>query len=276
MRDITRRKFIELALSGAAGALLTSCLGRQPGPTPVPTGDIAPTIVPTAEMPPTPEPTVQIIPSPTPTLASAMNLIRGQMVQNENRPDRNIRYFKPFVPPTPEEWRLVVNGLVSTPMALDLTDVQQLPVAEQTSRMVCVEGWSWKADWSGFTLAALMDQVSPQLDGQFVRFTCGDGYWEVLPVEDLTRDRVLLAYRIDGGFLPDPYGSPLRLIVPWKYGYKGAKCITGMEFVSGLSAGYWPTVGPYSAQGDIQPGFDRPQETNTVERITEVGKEVTY
>lgn len=256
MKPITRRRFVELALTGAAGAFLASCLGQQPGPTPEPTPDSSPTSVPTSAARPT--------------------LVRGQVVRNANRPDRNIRYFTPFVPPTPEEWRLAVNGLVSAPLTLSFSDIQQLPVAEQTSRMVCVEGWSWKAAWSGFTLAALMEQVKPKLDGQFVRFACGDGYWEVLPVEDLVRDRVLLAYRIDGGFLPDAYGSPLRLIVPWKYGYKGAKCITGMEFVSSLTPGYWPTVGPYTVHGDIQPGFDRPQETNTIERITEAGTEVTY
>lgn len=256
MRHITRRRFIELALTGAAGAFLASCMGHQSVSTPTPTPGVSPTSAPT--------------PGPIPTL------VRGQMVRNQNRPDRNIRYYKPFVPPAPEDWRLTVNGLVREPTALTFADIQLLPVVEQTSRMVCVEGWSWKAAWSGFTLAALMEQVKPQLAGQFVRFTCGDDYWEVLPVEDLVRDRVLLAYRIDGGFLPDPYGSPLRLILPWKYGYKGAKCITGMEFVSSLTPGYWPTVGPYTVHGDIQPGFDRPQETNTVERITEAGTEVTY
>jgi len=256
VKPISRRQFIELALSGAVGALLTSCLAPQP---------TVPTI-------PAPDATAE----PLPTLVAKPMLVRGLVVRNANRPDRNIRYFNPFVPPTPEKWRLSVDGLVSTPLNLTFADIQQLPLVEQTSRMVCVEGWSWKAAWGGFTLAALMEQVRPQLEGQFVRFTCADEYWEVLPVEDLVRDRVLLAYRIDDGFLPDPYGSPLRLIVPWKYGYKGAKCITGVEFVSSQSAGYWSTVGPYTVHGDIQPGFDRPQETNTVERITEVGVEVTY
>jgi DMSO/TMAO reductase YedYZ molybdopterin-dependent catalytic subunit len=256
MKRISRRKFIELVLSSAAGAVLASCTAQQPS---------APTV---SEPGVTPTP----LPSPGPTPA----LVRGQLVRNQNRPDRNIRYYKPFVPPKPAEWRLSVNGLVSAPLNLTLGDVQQFPVVEQTSRMVCVEGWSWKAAWSGFTLAALMAQVKPKLDGQFVRFTCADDYWEVLPIEDLLRERVLLAYRIDDGFLPDPYGSPLRLIVPWKYGYKGAKCITGMEFVSSQGPGYWSTVGPYTVHGDIQPGFDRPQETNTVERITKAGEEVTY
>jgi DMSO/TMAO reductase YedYZ molybdopterin-dependent catalytic subunit len=256
VKSINRRRFIELALTGAAGAFLASCLGQQPGTTSVPTPGVSPTSAPRAEANPT--------------------LVRGQIVRNQNRPDRNIRYFRSFVPPTPDAWRLAVSGLVHAPLTLTFADIQQLPLVEQVSRMVCVEGWSWKAAWGGFTLAALMEQVKPHPEGQFVSFTCGDGYWEALPVEDLVRDRVLLAYRIDDGFLPDPYGSPLRLILPWKYGYKGPKCITDMEFVSSLTPGYWPSLGPYTVHGDIQPGFDQPQETNTVERITEAGKEVTY
>jgi sulfoxide reductase catalytic subunit YedY len=255
LKHIDRRKFIELAMTGAVGALLAACVGQQEQtqePTQGPTHTIAPTPV------------------------SSATRARGQVVRNENRPDRNVRYFTPFVPPTPEEWRLTVGGLLTTPLTLTFADIQQLPLVDQVSRMKCVECWSFKARWGGFALASLMEQVEPTPDGQFVRLACADGYWEVLSVEDLTRDRVLFAYRMDGDFLADEYGSPLRLIVPWKYGYKGAKCITAIEFVSDLSAGYWPTVGPYTVHGDIQPGFDRPQETGERVRITEAGKELTY
>jgi DMSO/TMAO reductase YedYZ molybdopterin-dependent catalytic subunit len=251
LKGMDRRKFIELALSGAAGAFLAACVGQQ--------GQQQ-------------EPATTVAPAPLPSGTA----ISGNIVKNENRTDRNVRYFKPFVPPAPEEWRLEVNGLVTTPLALTFSDIQQLPVAEQVSRMKCVECWSYKARWGGFSLASLMQQVEPKPSGQFVRFTCGDGYWEVLSVEDLTPERVLFAYRMDGEYLADEYGSPLRLIVPWKYGYKGAKCITDLEFVSSLSAGYWSTVGPYTVHGDIQPGFDLPQETGKRVRITEAGKELTY
>lgn len=251
MKRINRRKFIELAVTGATGAFLAACMGWQEQSL---------------------EPTQTAIPTPLPGATH----IRGRTVKNENRPDRNVRYFNPFVPPTPEEWRLTVNGLVSTPLTLTFADIQQFPLVEQISRMKCVECWSFKAQWGGFGLADLMEQVKPKLSGQFVRFTCADEYWEVLSVEDLTRDRVLFTYRLDGEFLADEYGSPLRLIVPWKYGYKGAKCITGIEFVSDLSAGYWPTAGPYTTHGDIQPGYDRPQETGERVRITQVGKELKH
>ncbi len=251
MISISRRKFIQLAMTGAAGAFLAACAGQQ-------------------------NPLQQATGTPAAGSETEVQPVRGRVVRNTNRPDRNIRYYKPFVPPTPEGWRLTVDGLVTTPLTLSFADIQQLPVVEQVSRMVCVEGWSWKAAWSGFELASLLEQVRPKLDGQFVRLSCPDDYWEVLSIEDLIRDRVLFAYRIDEGFLPDEYGSPLRLIVPWKYGYKGAKCITGMEFVSTLTPGYWPTVGLYTVHGDIQPGFDVPQDLGRLMRINEAGEEVTY
>jgi sulfoxide reductase catalytic subunit YedY len=109
-----------------------------------------------------------------------------------------------------------------------------------------------------------------------VRLQCGDGYWEVLPIADLLRERVLFAYRMEGEFLADEYGSPLRLIVPWKYGYKGAKCITAISLVDSMGPGYWSTVGPYSTIGDIEEGYDHPQETVELVRIEQGGVELTY
>ncbi len=260
MKRITRRKFIEWAMTGASGALLAACTATHVQPTATP--DSAQTA----------DPTHTAARGPVATATR----IRGQIVRNENRPDRNIRYFSPFVPPTPEEWRLTLNGLLTTPLTLTFADIQQLPSIEQVSRMKCVECWSFKSQWGGFSLASLLEKVNPKPDGQFVRMTCGDGYWEVMSVEDLMRDRVVFAYRMDGEFLADEYGSPLRLIVPWKYGYKGAKCITGMEFVSEQGAGYWSTVGPYTVHGDIQTGFDFPQDIGERVRIEVAGQELAY
>ena len=248
MDDLSRRRFIEMTMGAAAAALVSACAS----PASVFTSALEPTALGAA----TPQ--------------------RGKTVQNENRKDRNVRYFKPFIPPKPEEWRLTVGGLVSTPLSLSLGDLQQVSFAEQTSRMKCVECWSFKATWGGFALSSLLEHVQPKETGHYVRLSCGDGYWEVLPVQDLIRDRVLFAYRMEGEFLADEYGSPLRLIVPWKYGYKGAKCITGLEFVAKEGAGYWSTVGPYTIQGDIEEGYDFPQDLGQRVPITEAGKELAY
>ena len=251
MSQINRRRFLEVALGGASGALLYACSRPLPDPPVTPT-------------------------SLSPTEDPGTARIRGRIVQNENRADRNVRYFRPFVPPAPEEWRLTVGGLIGKQLSLSFADVQQLPYLDQISRMKCVECWSFKSQWGGFTLASLMEQVQPGLDAQYVRLTCGDEYWEVLPVDQLLRDRVLFAYRMDHELLADEYGSPLRLVVPWKYGYKGAKCIVSVDFTAEDAPGYWSTVGPYTVSGDIEAGFDVPQETGERVSITEPGRELTH
>ena len=251
MSRISRRRFLELAMAGAMGTVLAACADT--------TGQVTPAAS----------------PSPDGPLATATH-VRGKPVQNENRQGRNVRYFKRFVPPTPEEWSLEVSGLVSQPLTLSFADIQQLPALEQVSRMKCVECWSFKAQWGGFALASLLEQVQLKSSATHVRLQCGDTYWEVLSLEDLLQERVLFAYRMDGAFLADEYGSPLRLIVPWKYGYKGAKCITALTFVDIMGAGYWSTVGPYTISGDIEEGYDHPQETGDRVRITQGGVELTY
>jgi len=249
MHPLTRRRFLHLALAGASKALLGSCMPRA-----------------------TPE---QIITPSAPT-GSAPSSAQSVLVQNENRSDRNVRYFRPFAPPSTDQWRLDIQGLVSNPLRLSFSDVQSMPLVQQSSRMKCVECWSFKADWGGFTLQSLLQQVQPTLEAQHIRMSCADGYWEVLAIEELLRDRVLFAYRMDDALLAPEYGSPLRLIVPWKYAYKGAKCITSLEFVAESSPGYWPTVGPYTTSGDIQVGFDLPQETGERVRIAEPATELLY
>lgn len=251
MIQISRRRFLELTMAGAMGTVLAACAGAE--------GQVTP----------------QATSSPASSLADATR-VRGKPVQNENRTDRNVRYFKRFVPPTPDEWRLTVSGLVSSPLTLSFADMLQMPALEQVSRMKCVECWSFRAQWGGFALASLLEQVQPYSTATHVRLQCADEYWEVLPMADLLRERVLFAYRMEGEFLADEYGSPLRLIVPWKYGYKGAKCITALNFVDSMAAGYWSTVGPYSISGDVEPGYDHPQETRELVRIEQGGVELTY
>jgi len=251
MNEVSRRKFLRMALSGAMGTVLAACAGQQQRTTPTANADA---------------------PGPGATAAP----VRGKPVQNENRPDRNVRYFKRFVAPTPENWQLTVSGLLTTPLTLSFGDIQQLPALEQVSRMKCVECWSFRAQWGGFAFSSLLEQVQPSQKATHARLQCGDGYWEVLPVADLMRERVLFAYRMEGEFLADEYGSPLRLIVPWKYGYKGAKCITAISLVESRAPGYWSTVGPYTVDGDIEEGYDHPQETKDLVRITQGGVELAY
>ncbi len=230
MAHLTRRAF----LTGAAATLAALAASCAPGR---PAGDVP-------------------AGTPLPTKAG------GEVLSNENspdiRPDWNVRFYRSFQALDPEAWRLTVDGLVEAPVAFSLAELRELPVVEQVSRMVCVEGWSAKAAWTGFSYQALADAVRPAPEATWLYFECGDGYYEYLEVAELQEPRVLFAYDMDGEPLHSKFGAPLRLLVPYKYGYKGPKTIIRVRFQESGGAGYWPTVGFYSTDGYVQPGIDHP------------------
>ncbi len=190
-----------------------------------------------------------------------------------SKPHWNVRFIRPFEALDGDQWRLVVEGLVERPLELSLAEIQALPSITQNSRMVCVEGWSSRAEWEGFTFQTLADLVKPKPEAQWVYFACGDGYYEVLSIAELLQPRVLFAYKMDGELLPDKFGAPLRLIVPDRYGYKGPKTILKLRFQEKGGRGYWSTVGPYTRDGVIEPGVDRPLDLGGRREIK--GGEVT-
>jgi DMSO/TMAO reductase YedYZ molybdopterin-dependent catalytic subunit len=89
-----------------------------------------------------------------------------------------------------------------------------------------------------------------------------DSYYESYTLQELLRDRVLLVMRMNGESLPPNHGFPLRLIAPYKYGYKNIKYITRIEFTDDRKRNYWADNGPYSVDGTIQPGIDHPLDYN--------------
>lgn len=260
---VSRRRLLRYGGLGLLSWLAAACGLRVP-----PTATPAPTSLPTSR------PTVVPPPSPTPT---ARRVAPSELLHNENRPGFYIRYAKPFPPPDVDAWRLSVEGLVAEPITLSLTEIEQrLSLVSQVSRMKCVECWSAKAEWGGFTYQALAELARPLPEATHVHLQCIDGYWEVLPIEELARPRALFAYRMNGERLPAPYGSPLRLIVPWLYGYKGAKAIAKLEFKAETGRGYWSTVAAYSPEGRIQAGFDYPLDLDDGAHQIEGGEITKY
>jgi DMSO/TMAO reductase YedYZ molybdopterin-dependent catalytic subunit len=199
------------------------------------------------------------------------------VLTNENRPavkpDWNVRYFQPYEPVDPNEWRLAVDGLVAAPQAFSLDDLRALAREEQDTRMKCVECWSARAVFAGFTYATLAEVVQPSAEATWVTFECADGYYESLSIDELSQPRVLFAYEMDGEPVLDEFGAPLRLVAPSKYGYKWPKAITRLLFVTEEEEGYWPTVGPYSPEGTVQPGRDFPLDIGEAQEID--GGEIT-
>jgi methionine sulfoxide reductase catalytic subunit len=187
-----------------------------------------------------------------------------------------INFWKPMRRINPQAWRLKISGLCDEPRSFTLTELLKLPTRAQSSRLKCVECWSARAQWSGFSFKDLQRIVPPQASAQGVLFHCGDEYKEYLPLKALHQDRVLLVHSMNGEPLSDAHGFPLRLIAPSKYGYKNPKAILEMEYVSEQQAGTWSKIGPYSSDGTILPGTDHPLEYGKEPRRISGGEITDY
>ncbi len=175
-----------------------------------------------------------------------------------------------------ETWRLKVSGLCENPRTFTLNELQNLPTRSQSSRLKCVECWSARAEWSGFSVKDLAQIILPHASAHGVLFHCGDEYKEYLPLEELNLHRVLLAHSMNGEPLSDAHGFPLRVIAPSKYGYKNPKAILEMEYVAEQQAGTWSKIGPYSPDGTILPGTDHPLEYGKEPRRISGGEITDY
>jgi methionine sulfoxide reductase catalytic subunit len=142
-----------------------------------------------------------------------------------------------------ENWNVEVTGLVKNPKTYDLDDLKkQFPLEERIYRFRCVEAWSMVLPWIGFPMKALIAAVEPTSKAKFVRFTSfydpkitpGPGfhfgilswpYTEGLRLEEMANELAFFAVGIYGRELPKQHGAPIRAVLPWKYGFKGAKSI---------------------------------------------------
>lgn len=271
MAKLHRRDFLRFVASGAALAVFSRCVPASAVP------DASPTPVlefPLTPVPSTPTRAPEPVASPT-AVPSPLPATMPTSLRNENRAGFYIRYYKAFEPIDLEKWVLSVTGKVRYSQRMTLKDIQALPVLKQTSRLKCVEGWSVAAKWEGFDPQVLVDMVEPQEEAGWVHFHCADGYYESLALGELVFDRVLFAYRMNDAMLPPEYGAPLRIIVPHKYGYKGPKAITRIVFADKELRGYWSTVGPYSTEGQIEPGVDYALDLQAYRQVSGRG-EIVY
>jgi DMSO/TMAO reductase YedYZ molybdopterin-dependent catalytic subunit len=157
-------------------------------------------------------------------------------------------------------WKLVVNGLVKNPVEITFEEMLNLPRKDQVSDLHCVTGWSvYDIPWSGFHISTLYDLVEPAAEASHITLhSFKDVYSESIPVEDALSPQTMMAYGINGSTIPLPHGFPLRLVVPYKFGYKSAKYIYGIEFTDSARTGYWEADG-YSYEGDVPESRLRPK-----------------
>jgi sulfoxide reductase catalytic subunit YedY len=192
-------------------------------------------------------------------------------------------------------WRVTVDGLVKKPRVFDLDDLRRLsPPEERIYRMRCVEAWSMVIPWAGFSLSHLLNAVEPAGDAKFVAFqtlldpTRMPGqkdafslkwpYTEGLRLDEAMHPLTILATGLYGQELPPQDGAPVRLVVPWKYGFKGIKSIVKISLVATQPETTWNLIAPdeYGFYGNVNPTHDHPRWSQATEqRIGETGRRET-
>jgi DMSO/TMAO reductase YedYZ molybdopterin-dependent catalytic subunit len=149
-----------------------------------------------------------------------------------------------------ESYRLEIGGLVGKPASLTLDEVKNLPATELSADFHCVTRWSkFDVEWKGVAWSEIEKLVTPDVSAKFVIQYGLDGYTTNLPIEELRKPNVILAYELMGKPLPLKHGAPLRMIVPHLYGWKGSKFLTGIEFMAQDAPGFWEVRG-YHNHGD--------------------------
>jgi len=191
-------------------------------------------------------------------------------------------------------WAVEVGGLAGKPKVFDLDDLLKLaPQEERIYRHRCVEGWSMVIPWVGFPIAALLKQVEPLSSARFVAFqTLLDPkrmpnqntgvldwpYVEGLRVDEALNPLAILATGMYGQTMPPQDGAPIRLVVPWKYGFKSIKSIVKIMLVGNQPPTTWNIESPneYGFYSNVNPNVDHPRCSQRMEhRIVEFGSRPT-
>jgi sulfoxide reductase catalytic subunit YedY len=191
-------------------------------------------------------------------------------------------------------WTVSVDGLVHSPRVFDLEDVLRLgPLEERVYRMRCVEAWSMVIPWAGLPLSRLLERVEPMGSAKYVAFqtlldpTRMPGqrgavlnwpYVEGLRLDEAMHPLTILAAGLYGRELPAQNGAPLRLVVPWKYGFKGIKSIVKITLVSDQPPTTWNAANPreYGFFSNVNPAVPHPRWSQATEqRIGEAGRRPT-
>jgi len=187
-------------------------------------------------------------------------------------------------------WTVEVEGLVKKPGKYGIEDLIKLSAQEERIyRLRCVEGWSMVIPWVGYSLAELVKQVEPTGNAKYVQFiTLADKaqmpgvrssvldwpYSEGLRLDEAMHPLALLTFGLYGEVLPNQSGAPVRVVVPWKYGFKSAKSIVKIRFVEKQPPTSWQTAAPqeYGFYSNVNPAVDHPRWSQATERrIGEAG-----
>jgi len=282
---LSRRKFIAKAvgigalvtsslLLGACGPFLNSSKDRQEpspkGPTaePGPDGAVVPTVGATSD---------ELGDKLTSFEAIANYTNYYEFTTSKEGVTRLAQDFKT------SPWTVEVGGLVHKPRTFDLDDLRKFPQEERIYRLRCVEAWSMVIPWLGFPLAKLLEEVEPMGKARYVRFeTLYDpeqmpgqkrgGYnWpyvEGLRMDEAMHELAILATGLYGQALLPQNGAPVRLVVPWKYGFKSIKSVVKIDLVEEMPVSLWMETAPheYGFYANVNPEVSHPRWSQATER----------
>mgnify|MGYP001140006401 CR=1 FL=1 len=272
---LSRRRFLKGVAALAATGFAVAACGPQ---------ESSPAVVPTAE------PGLAYPPLPTPSAASdelGAALTTYEAIINYNNfyefttsKERVAELAQGF---RTSPWEVEVGGLIDKPRTFGLEDLLKFEQEERIYRLRCVEAWSMVVPWVGFPLRRLLEEVEPRSGAQYVRFETlydpeqmpGLGrssfswpYEEGLRLDEAMDDLTLLATGIYGKPLPPQNGAPVRLVVPWKYGFKSIKSIVKIELVEEMPVSFWMDAAPqeYGFYANVNPEVSHPRWSQATER----------
>jgi sulfoxide reductase catalytic subunit YedY len=187
-------------------------------------------------------------------------------------------------------WQVEVAGLVEKPRIFDIDDLlRAMPLEERRYRFRCVEAWAMAVPWTGVPLRAFLKLVKPLSEARYVRLTSflapaeapnqssSYGPWpytEALTMAEANNELSMLACGIYGHPLPKQHGAPLRLIVPWKYGFKSIKSIVKIEFIGEQPRTFWNSNRPheYGFEANVDPATPHPRWSQESEKLIDTGE----
>ncbi len=282
---LSRRDFMKAAGIASATAFLAACgiatngQSLTPGaPTPIP-GWSALTPTPSAPVPDNAQGQT------TDELGNKLNLFGDitnynnyyEFSEDKQAPAAMSQSFKP------SPWSVQVGGLVQNPKTYTIEDLLKFQQKERIYRLRCVEAWSMVIPWTGFELSDILKEVQPMTSAKYVAFTTLMDtkqfpneasslypwpYTEGLRLDEAMQRLTILATGLYGKPLPNVDGAPIRLVVPWKYGFKSIKAIVKIDLVNSQPATFWNTISSneYGFYSNVNPNVDHPRWSQATER----------
>jgi sulfoxide reductase catalytic subunit YedY len=261
-------------MAGAAALVMVGCDARSAATAPASTG---------ATLEAAPNPAYRLADTPTKVEAATTYNNFYEFGTNKDDPARMAHTLKP------RPWRVQVDGLCAKPRTFDIEEILKLaPLEERIYSLRCVEAWSMVIPWIGYPLAVLLKQVEPRPAAKYVEFTTLKDpeqfpaqkpgffgfasldwpYTEGLRLDEALHPLTLLTLGMYGQVLPNQNGAPVRIVIPWKYGFKSAKSLVRIRLTDTEPKTAWNKAAPqeYGFYSNVNPTVDHPRWSQATER----------